>query len=42
MVTEQDEVKVLDFVLAKMPDKALTESGTLMGTAAYTSPEYVR
>ena len=42
MVTDRGEVKVVDFGLAKMPDKNLTESGTLMGTAAYMSPEQVR
>ena len=42
MLTDRGEIKVVDFGLAKMPDKNMTESGTLMGTAAYMSPEQVR
>jgi len=42
ILTERGEVKLLDFGLAKMPDKNLTEAGTLMGTATYMSPEQVR
>ena len=42
MLTDRGEVKIVDFGIAKMPDKNITESGTLMGTAAYMSPEQVR
>ena len=44
IVTQESQVKVLDFGLAKLtePDTAaetLTEAGTVMGTVAYMSPE---
>ncbi len=48
-ITKDGRVKILDFGLAKLTqpvagghDQARTESGTIMGTAGYMSPEQVR
>ena len=40
MVTPRDQVKIMDFGLAKMVNKSqLTETASIMGTVAYMSPE---
>jgi serine/threonine protein kinase len=45
-VTDDGQVKILDFGLAKLvqpePDQTKTESGTVMGSPGYMSPEQVR
>ena len=40
-LTSRDEVKILDFGLAKQKTASITDSGQVVGTAAYMSPEQV-
>ncbi|MFQ5652854.1 MAG: protein kinase, partial [bacterium] len=43
MITDEDQVKIMDFGLAKVRGSAqLTKVGTTLGTAAYMSPEQTR
>jgi eukaryotic-like serine/threonine-protein kinase len=42
MVTLEGEVKVVDFGIARVADASKTQTGTLLGTLAYLSPQQIR
>ncbi|MFO0806419.1 MAG: protein kinase [Gemmataceae bacterium] len=42
IVTPDWQAKVLDFGLARVPNKNMTEAGTLLGTVGYMAPEQAR
>lgn len=42
MITPDWQAKVLDFGLARVPNRKMTEAGTLLGTVGYMAPEQAR
>lgn len=41
-ITQEGNVKILDFGLARMPDSNITQAGQIMGTLSYLAPEQIK